>query len=198
MSFVRTEAPWFHKGIKEESKTSLRKSCYHLQRQAPWFNNPTRTVRGERCLCILMRGLEFGEWTASVQERWSYYNGYDMSAGDEAKRLFQITITSQAPTLDFINQLCRQTTHERRAKRCGGQAHRSLSIRLVIAKKLSAQGLKTGPLLCEAQGLDLSVNKPGRSFSVFHHVVTLWMLLEHYTALSGNASSLCWWGLVLT
>jgi hypothetical protein len=44
---------------------------------------------------------------------------------------------------------------------------------------LSTQGLKTGPLLGEAQGLDLSVDNPGSSFSVFHHIVTLWPLPEH-------------------
>jgi len=52
------EAPWSH-GIKEETKTSLRKSCYHQQRQAPWLNNPRWTVRGERCVCILLRCLVF-------------------------------------------------------------------------------------------------------------------------------------------
>jgi hypothetical protein len=62
---------------------------------------------------------------------------------------------------------------------------------------LFARGLKTGPLLCEAQGLDLSVDNAGSSFSVFHLLVTLWLLLERYAALFGNASSSSWWGLDL-
>jgi hypothetical protein len=54
---------------------------------------------------------------------------------------------------------------------------------------LSTQGLKTGPLMCEAQGLDLSVDNPGSSFSVFHYIVTPWLLSERCAALFGNASS---------
>jgi hypothetical protein len=71
-------------------------------------------------MCVLLRCLEAWVWTASVQERWSYYSGYDTSAEDGTKRLFLNTITSQAPTLDFINQLFQQTIPECRAKGRGG------------------------------------------------------------------------------
>jgi hypothetical protein len=64
-------------------------------------------------------------------------------------------------------------------------------------KILSTQGLKTGPLTCEAQGLDLSVDNPDSSYSVVNYIVTLWLLLEHYAGLLSNAFTSSWWGLDL-
>jgi hypothetical protein len=73
-------------------------------------------------MCVLLQRLEAWVWTTFVQERWSYYSGYDTSAEDGAKRLYQNIVTSQTPKLDFSNPFYQQTTHECRANRCGGQA----------------------------------------------------------------------------